>query len=281
MRNPFSASSDDVGVRMSRRAARPDDRTAEALLTGRSPASEPALSAFVGDVLAAIPTEAPPPSAELAAMLESGLVGAPAVLPAALSRRRARTWRNVGIGTAAALGLVISAGAANALPAPAQNAVADVVNAFSPVDLPHAHDRGASQEPDQHRVTPGASESPEPVVDQRSGGGPDQSGDRHIGTEIHHDGTDSRDTSTDGSSDSTSSSTKSGDDGSVSTRTDSSSGSGSGSGSDTSSGGDHTSPSPTPTSSPHDDSGSGGSTSGSGSGSNDGATPTPTPTHEG
>jgi hypothetical protein len=140
MRNPFSPSRDDRGVRLSRRITRAQqERALDDALAGRS-AADPALSEFVADARELISPTPPAPSPLLAAMLEAGVPdearqGAGRGIPAP---RQARTWPRVAFAGGTALGLLVGAAAANALPRPAQNAVADVVSWVSPVHLPHA-----------------------------------------------------------------------------------------------------------------------------------------------
>jgi hypothetical protein len=164
---------------MTPRRHRLDDRSADALLSGRAVADEPALTAFVAQVQSRA-AEAPAPSAELAAMLEHGVpaearvtVATPVVAPPA---RRAVSWtRYALVGTAALAGL-LGAGAANALPAPAQRAVADVVEWVTPLHLP----RPAADEPTPAVVpssTPTPSQAATPAPAATRSPEPEQSGD--------------------------------------------------------------------------------------------------------
>jgi hypothetical protein len=157
--------SDDQGVK------RPlPDRDADALLRGRPVEGEPALSGFVSELMAR--QETPVPNAALSALLEGGLV--PDTSPVVMPTRR-RSWRlpaQIALGGVASLSLVFGAASANALPAPAQAAVADVVEAVTPLHVP----RPAAKPTPKPVVTP----SPRPTAtrapnatptDDRSGRG--------------------------------------------------------------------------------------------------------------
>ena len=143
----MSPSNDDAGV--TRREL--DDRTAEALLAGRPVADEPALAALVAQMRALTPTEAPGPSAALADLLTHGLPEAAVGVLAARTgvRRRAVSWvvarravswsRPLQVGLGAAVVTVALAGgaaAANSLPPVVQTAVADLVEAVTPLTVP-------------------------------------------------------------------------------------------------------------------------------------------------
>jgi hypothetical protein len=114
-----------------------DDRTADALLSGREVDGEVALTGLITE-MRALPA-APVPNAALSAMLENGFT--PDVLPppAWRARRTPRTWAlplQVALGSSACLALVLGAAAAGELPDPAQSAVADVVEAVTPLHVP-------------------------------------------------------------------------------------------------------------------------------------------------
>ncbi len=142
----MSPTNDDAGV--TRREF--DDRTAEALLAGRPVADEPALSALVAQMRSLTPAEAPGPSAALAELLAHGLPAAQVGAVAARTgpRRRAVSWvvarravswsRPLQVGLGAAVVTVALAGgaAANSLPPVVQTAVADVVEAVTPLTVP-------------------------------------------------------------------------------------------------------------------------------------------------
>jgi hypothetical protein len=186
VRNRFSRRNDDADVKGNRRARSLDDRTVEALLSGRLVEGEPELTAFVADVQALRTT--PVASDALAAMLADGVtpIAGPAVVPARRSRRPVQVAAAVG----AALGLVVSAGAANALPGPVQNGVSDVVGWVTPVDLPrddhHGRGNGSDDVNDQGGDDTGTGAEPgddkggdgtvEPGDDKGSSGGSGGSG---------------------------------------------------------------------------------------------------------
>jgi hypothetical protein len=270
VRNRFSRPSDDEGVKSNRRARSLDDRTVDALLSGRAVEGEPELTAFVADVQAL--RSAPTPSDALAAMLANGVtpVAGPAVVPARRNRRPVQVAAVIG----AALGLVVSAGAANALPGPVQNGVSDVVGWVTPVDLPRDdhHGRGADDVNDQGDdhgtgVEPGDDKggdgATEPGDDKGSSGSDDStsgddSGSSGSGSSGSDDGTSSGSGSDDsgyGSSDSGSGSSGSGSSGSGSGGSDDGSDDRSGSATPTPTRSPSPRPSPTPTED-HSDSGS-------------------------
>lgn len=156
-RTLFRRRGDDLVVKLSRH--RLDDRSIDALLSGRAVSGEPDLAAFVARVRA-LPPESPLPSGELAAMLEHGvppevLDRSPVLLPA--PAHRAVSWRYALVSLAAGVTAVVGAGAANALPAPAQRAVADVVNWVTPLELPKP-----DADEDSPAVAPTRTPSPEP-----------------------------------------------------------------------------------------------------------------------
>ncbi|MBC7677665.1 MAG: hypothetical protein H7233_01545, partial [Pseudorhodobacter sp.] len=92
-RTPSSPSGDDVDV--TRELLSPDDRTVEALLSGRDVDHEPRLSAFTRQLLLSREAEVVVPSAALAAILLDGLPAAqlhpvPAASAGGTPRRRLR-----------------------------------------------------------------------------------------------------------------------------------------------------------------------------------------------
>jgi hypothetical protein len=177
-----------------------DDRAADRLLGGRGVEEEPALTAFIAELAASITAAAPAPSPALAAMLEHGVPVEP--VAAVPPRPRAVSWRYALVSLAAGLATVVGAGAANALPAPAQRAVADVVGWLTPLDLPQP---GADQ--DQPAVTPTSTPSParsaEPATTARPVPVTSPSPEPSEGP--GHDGTDVRETPSAHDGDSTSS----------------------------------------------------------------------------
>ncbi len=148
----MSPSDDDDRVKR-----RLDERSADALLSGRGGDRDPLLAAFVADLTAQREATVPDPNAALAALLAGGLDLTAAVTPPALPQstawtrlRQAVSWRQagrpswalplqLGLGGAACLSLILGAAAANELPAPVQTAVADVVEAVTPLDVPRPH----------------------------------------------------------------------------------------------------------------------------------------------
>ena len=138
-----------------------DDRAAEALLSGRVVVGEPALAAFVQQLQSLADAPAPTPSSALAAMLEQGLdlPPVPAAQAAAVSWRT-RSWAlplQVSLGGVAALSLVLVAAVGNDLPAPAQTAVANVVEAITPLHVPRPATHAPTPKP---AVTPTETVSP-------------------------------------------------------------------------------------------------------------------------
>lgn len=158
---PFSALS---RRRSGRPASQVDERTAERLLSGAPLGTDDAgllqLAAALAALRAQLPTEAPAPRGELAAMLEAGL---PAMTPArsgaGLHRRRVAALSALtGLGLAAGL---VGAGAAAALPPSLQRAVADVVETLTPFRLP---DPGPDSRDPFTRPTPSSTPVPSPAV---------------------------------------------------------------------------------------------------------------------
>jgi hypothetical protein len=125
-----------------------DDPTVEALLRGRPPIDRPELRPLtdaLSEITALRPARAPA-SARLERMFDEGVH--PITVPLAAAEvvsapRHATPWR-AGLATMAALITVaaglVGAASANALPAPAQRAVAYVVEALTPLSVPTPHD---------------------------------------------------------------------------------------------------------------------------------------------
>ncbi len=150
----MSPSDDDAGV--TPRRAPLDDRTADALLSGHPVVGEELLGAFVAQMQTFEPASPPQPSAQLAAMLEVGIpAGAAPSAPPARRRRFASavSWGlplQTALGGLALTGLVLGAASTNSLPAPVQTAVADVVEAVTPLTIPRPPAaRPAPQAPNQ------------------------------------------------------------------------------------------------------------------------------------
>ena len=136
-----------------------DDRTADALLRGVPVEGEPELTAFMSAIKRG-ETAAPEPTAALAAMLEGGVV--PTLVPIrSTTWTRSRTWTRTHHRTAVGLGVflasfggLVGAASANVLPAAAQNAVADAIEAVTPLHVPHANPTPT------HPVTPDSTTPP-------------------------------------------------------------------------------------------------------------------------
>jgi hypothetical protein len=133
-----------------------DDQAVERLLTGRPGPAEPDLQQLLRVLRSTGSGPAPRPTAALAELLDAGFE--PRVVPL---RRRAvrRTWvlrATAGL-TAAAASLLV-AGTAQALPAPLQDGLGDLVSAITPFELPGARaaDESSSRvpEPDAGTTTP-------------------------------------------------------------------------------------------------------------------------------
>lgn len=148
----MTSGDDDTGVTPRPRL---DDRKAAALLAGYDVPTEPELTALIRQVRAVADLPVPTPSTALAALLEHGIdpVAAPAYLPTATFSlgqravtwtRSAVSWRRrslalplqLSLAGAGCLALVLGVAATGALPAPAQTAVADVVEAVTPLHVP-------------------------------------------------------------------------------------------------------------------------------------------------
>lgn len=154
-----------------------DERAAEALLAGRPVDDEPELTEAIGLVRSLADAPAPAPSATLAAMLAGGLTptetaaAPPVAAPRAVSWRQ-RSWAlplQLSLAGAGCLALVLGAAAANELPAPAQTAVADVVEAVTPLHVPR---------PPARRPAPAVSPTPPAVPAVESTPAPRKSDDR-------------------------------------------------------------------------------------------------------
>lgn len=136
---PVTRTGDDLGV--TRDLLSLDDRTVEALLSGREVDHEPLLSAFARQLLLSRDVEVVVPSAALAAILLDGLPAAqlhpaPAAPAGGTLRRRFRPAVALPALLSGAAAVVLLAASQNALPAPAQTAVADVVEAVTPLHVP-------------------------------------------------------------------------------------------------------------------------------------------------
>lgn len=114
------------------------DRTVEALLAGRGAPGHTELAERIRCVRAVALSAAPPPNAELAKVLAGGLMMPSVKLSfVATPPQQGRRWASrVGVAIAALVTSTAIAGAANALPAPLQTAVANAVEAVTPFQLP-------------------------------------------------------------------------------------------------------------------------------------------------
>lgn len=108
---------------------------ADALLSGRAVAGHDELREIVGLMIMASAVPSPTPNAALAAMLDTGL----APLPVHSAQRGSRWHRwsaRIAVATAVTMTATLGAATANALPAPIQTAVANIVGAVTPLQLP-------------------------------------------------------------------------------------------------------------------------------------------------
>ena len=172
----MTSADDDRHVNTRRRLG---ERTADALLAGRCVPAEPELTLLMRQVRALADGPIPTPSTALAALLKHGFDpgAAPAPEPAAAvswgnravsSTSSAVSWRGrslalqLSLAGAACLALILGVAAAGDLPAPAQTAVADVIEAVTPLHLPRpAAAPSPSSVPEPAEAT--TSPSPEPA----------------------------------------------------------------------------------------------------------------------
>lgn len=142
-----------------------DDQTVERLLTGRPGPAEPDLQELVRVLRSTGSGPAPRPSAALADLLDTGFE--PQVVPLRRPAVR-RTWAlRATAGLTAAAASLLVAGTAQALPAPLQEGLGDLVGAITPFELPGARstddsssgvpDRGTRTTPEQPVPTPAPS----------------------------------------------------------------------------------------------------------------------------
>ncbi|BEP14224.1 hypothetical protein acdb102_25350 [Acidothermaceae bacterium B102] len=114
-----------------------DDFLVEQLLRGSVPAAEPDLQRLLSSMRAVSSAPAPAPTFALESMLSRGFAPAPPVVRRPPARRQ--LWRAAAVLVATCTSLV-SAAAANALPAPAQKVVVGIVDHVTPFTLPEPHD---------------------------------------------------------------------------------------------------------------------------------------------
>lgn len=142
---------------------------ADALLSGRALAGNEDLHEVVALMRTASTVPAPTPKTTLAAMLENGLAPLPVGSPQSPSRLASWSVR-VAVATAAAMTATFGAATVNALPAPVQNAVADVVGSLTPLQLPRRPElRGTGSETDQDPAEPADVRFPRPGTDLSPG----------------------------------------------------------------------------------------------------------------
>jgi len=141
-----------------------DDRTVEQLLTGRPGPAEPDLQRVVSVLRSTGSGPAPRPSAALAELLDTGFE--PLVVPLRRPVVR-RPWvLRAAAGLTAAMASLLVAGTAQALPAPLQNGLGDLVGAITPFELPDARpadDPSSSQEPERRDRTTTERSVPSPA----------------------------------------------------------------------------------------------------------------------
>lgn len=139
--------SDDGSEMTSRRSSDAlSEADADALLSGRATTGHDELREIIGLMRTASAVPAPPPTAALAAVLKDGF--GPLPVESTPSASRWRRWNvRITAATTAAMLVTLGAATANALPAPIQTAVADVVGAVTPLELPRSSaDAGAGSD---------------------------------------------------------------------------------------------------------------------------------------
>lgn len=121
---------------MTSRDAQPllDEQAAERLLTRPTGSADPDLEQSLALVRTLGDGPAPPPSAALADLLDRGFQ--PTVVPFRRPTRRRRWAARTGATLATTAASLVVAGTAAALPPGLQDAVADVVSALTPFELP-------------------------------------------------------------------------------------------------------------------------------------------------
>ena len=112
------------------------DDVAEALLAGRAMPAEADLQQLLTLLRASAAAPPPVPSAALAAVLAAGFEPLPVTSVAPSSARWRRWGPRVAFAATVAITGATGATAANALPSPVQTAVADAVEALTPLDVP-------------------------------------------------------------------------------------------------------------------------------------------------
>lgn len=127
----------DDGSEMNIRRSSPtlSEADADALLSGRALPGHDDLCDVIGMMQAAAAVPAPTPTPALAAVLDDGFDPLPVVSAASVGRCR-RWSARIAVATAVVVTATLGAATANALPAPLQTAVANVVGAVTPWQLP-------------------------------------------------------------------------------------------------------------------------------------------------
>ena len=132
--SPFDDDVSDMDRR--RHTAALGDDVAEALLAGRAMPAEADLQQLLTLLRASAAAPPPVPSAALAAVLAAGFEPLPVTTVAPPSARWRRWGPRVAFAATVAITGATGATAANALPSPVQTAVADAVEALTPLDVP-------------------------------------------------------------------------------------------------------------------------------------------------
>ncbi|HUR15364.1 MAG TPA: hypothetical protein VM097_12850 [Mycobacteriales bacterium] len=164
-------------------------RTADRLVQGREVPDQPELTQLVAVMSALVPDSAPVPSERLARLLEQGPPVKPnALVPRIGVTRSSRPLRRLSLAGTAFAGLVLALASTNALPAPAQQVVSDVVEWVSPVEIPDGDDQPdpaptRTREP-APRVVPTEAATPSPYGTP----GPEESPDDDVTPEPADDG---------------------------------------------------------------------------------------------
>lgn len=155
---------DDGSEMTSRRSSEAlSEADADALLSGGVLAGHDELREMIDLVRTASVGPAPTPTASLAAVLHHGFDPLP-VHPAHHARQQGRWSARILVAAAAAMAATLGAASANALPPPLQTAVASVVGAVTPLQLPRpssdadiVHDDGRGGPSDEPAATPDSS----------------------------------------------------------------------------------------------------------------------------
>ena len=170
--SPFDDDVSDMNRR--RHTAALGDDVAEALLAGRAMPAEADLQQLLTLLRASAAAPPPVPSAALAAVLAAGFEPLPVTTVAPSSARWRRWGPRVALAATVAITGATGATAANALPSPVQTAVADAVEALTPLDVPRpaadpdvdpssaAHRRRPTRQapPPKSRTHPGRHQAP-------------------------------------------------------------------------------------------------------------------------